>query len=87
MEAALCRCPGAKSPDPIFQLVNPPMGKRVSSLILQVKKAMETRGHSNSDLAALLGTHRQAVYRWLSGKLEPSGEVTLALTEYIEKTK
>jgi len=53
-------------------------------LIQRLNRATEARG-SKVALAKWLGVHRQSVTDWLSEKVEPGGEITLRLLQWVEQ--
>ena len=55
---------------------------RLDKLRLRVLGQTAQRG-SKSELAAALGVTRHQLHFWLSGTMEPGGEATLALLEWV----
>lgn len=59
-----------------------PVTPTLPDLLVQVRAATEKRG-AKAALAAALGVPPSRVSEWLSGKVEPSGSVTLRLLAWV----
>lgn len=52
----------------------------------RLQELREGRGLSQQDLAAILDTDRQRIYRYENGRNEPSGDIIVKIAQYFEVT-
>lgn len=52
----------------------------------RLQELRESRGLSQQDLAAILDTDRQRIYRYENGRNEPSGDIVVKIAQYFEVT-
>lgn len=57
---------------------------QMQKFLERLKKATSQRGQQTA-LADFLGVHRVSVSKWLSGKKEPGGEITLKMLQWVEQ--
>jgi DNA-binding transcriptional regulator YiaG len=59
------------------------MGHRTQALLARAKRWCDQKYGRQAELAEALGTTRQTVNAWFTGKQSPTSEQTLALLEFL----
>ncbi len=68
------------------KIIHEPTGNRLHALRKKLIKATAKRG-SKQKLSSYLNVPPSRLSDWLSGKVNPSGEIALALNEWLEKNQ